>query len=108
MARTRSTKQTTQKPSAPKEPTPDNPPRESERADSITGGTAKRDGPSLRGSTNARQTMSTAEEESSYSEDMSTHRRIAVRAFILYLESGCRHGNDLEHWFEAEREVKMQ
>ncbi|UVT17462.1 MAG: DUF2934 domain-containing protein [Nitrospira sp.] len=108
MARTRSTKQTTQKPSAPKEPPADNSPRASERADSITGGPEKREGPSMRASTNARLTMSTAEEESSYSKDTSMHRRIAAKAFILYLESGCRHGNDLEHWFKAEREVKMQ
>ena len=34
------------------------------------------------------------------------HSRIAERAFILYEESGFRHGNDLEHWLEAERQVK--
>ncbi|MDN5941497.1 MAG: DUF2934 domain-containing protein [Nitrospira sp.] len=32
--------------------------------------------------------------------------RIAERAFLLYEERGFRHGNDLEHWFEAERQVK--
>lgn len=47
------------------------------------------------------ESMSGAEEES---HDMS-HRRIAERAFLLYLESGCQHGRDLEHWFEAEREI---
>lgn len=35
-----------------------------------------------------------------------THRRIAERAFILFVESGCEHGNDWLHWFEAERQVK--
>lgn len=40
--------------------------------------------------------------------DGRVHRRIAERAFILYLEGGCRHGSDLEHWFEAEREMKMR
>lgn len=34
------------------------------------------------------------------------NRRIAERAFLLYLESGCQHGRDLEHWFEAEGEVR--
>jgi hypothetical protein len=34
------------------------------------------------------------------------HRRIAERAFLLYEASGFRHGNDLEHWLEAERQVK--
>ncbi len=31
--------------------------------------------------------------------------RIAERAFMLYEESGFRHGNDVEHWLEAERHV---
>ena len=34
------------------------------------------------------------------------HRRIAERAFLLYEERGFRHGNDVEHWLEAERQVK--
>lgn len=34
------------------------------------------------------------------------HRRIAERAFLLYEERGCRHGNDLDHWLEAERQLK--
>ncbi|MDF0650955.1 MAG: hypothetical protein CV081_01405 [Nitrospira sp. LK265] len=34
------------------------------------------------------------------------HRRIAERAFILFQESGCEHGNDWAHWFEAERQIK--
>ena len=34
------------------------------------------------------------------------HRRIAERAFLLYAERGFRHGNDLENWLEAERQVK--
>lgn len=34
------------------------------------------------------------------------HRRIAERAFLLYQEKGFRHGNDLDHWLEAERQVK--
>lgn len=37
--------------------------------------------------------------------DSDLHGRIAERAFLLYEERGFRHGNDLEHWFEAERQV---
>lgn len=35
-----------------------------------------------------------------------THRRIAEQAFILFQKSGCEHGNDWSHWFEAERQIK--
>lgn len=34
------------------------------------------------------------------------HRRIAERAFRLYLDGGCEHGRDLEHWFDAERDIR--
>lgn len=40
------------------------------------------------------------------SHESDLHRRIAERAFLLYEESGFRHGNDLDHWLEAERQVK--
>lgn len=39
-------------------------------------------------------------------DDSATHRRIAERAYILFQESGCEHGNDWAHWFEAERQIK--
>jgi hypothetical protein len=48
------------------------------------------------------------EMQSGESEERRLHHRIAERAFLLYLEGGCRHGNDLEHWFEAEREIGKQ
>jgi hypothetical protein len=35
----------------------------------------------------------------------SSQQEIATRAYQLYLNSGCRHGNDQEHWFQAEKEV---
>jgi hypothetical protein len=41
----------------------------------------------------------------SIEDDLVTHRRIAERAFILFQESGCEHGNDWSHWFEAERQI---
>ena len=40
-------------------------------------------------------------------EDSAMHRRVAERAFILFQESGCQHGNDWAHWFEAERQIRM-
>jgi hypothetical protein len=40
-------------------------------------------------------------------DDPAMHRRVAERAFILFQESGCQHGNDWAHWFEAERQIRM-
>ncbi|MFO0700604.1 MAG: DUF2934 domain-containing protein [Nitrospira sp.] len=34
------------------------------------------------------------------------HQQIAERAFFLYEQSGFQDGNDLEHWLEAERQIK--
>lgn len=34
------------------------------------------------------------------------HQQIAELAFLLYERSGFQDGNDLEHWLEAERQVK--
>ena len=34
--------------------------------------------------------------------------QIAERAHQLYLESGCQHGGDLEHWLRAEKELGSQ
>ncbi|HMS85191.1 MAG TPA: DUF2934 domain-containing protein [Nitrospira sp.] len=34
------------------------------------------------------------------------HQEIAERAFFLYEQSGFQDGNDLEHWLEAERQIK--
>jgi hypothetical protein len=28
-----------------------------------------------------------------------------MRAYQLYLDSGCQHGNDWYHWFQAEKEI---
>jgi Protein of unknown function (DUF2934) len=36
----------------------------------------------------------------------SLHHRIAELAYILYERSGFQDGKDLEHWLEAERQVK--
>ena len=36
----------------------------------------------------------------------SVHDLIAMRAYHLYLEDGCRHGGDLDHWLKAEREIR--
>ena len=34
-----------------------------------------------------------------------THEQIKQRAYELFLECGCEHGRDLEHWLAAEREL---
>ena len=39
-------------------------------------------------------------------DDASMHRRTEERAFILFQERGCEHGNDWAHWFEAERQIE--
>ncbi len=36
------------------------------------------------------------------------HDQIAKRAHELWLKQGCRHGLDLEHWFEAERQLRAE
>jgi hypothetical protein len=40
-------------------------------------------------------------------DDLATHRRVAERAFMLFQENGCKHGNDWAHWFEAERQIRV-
>jgi hypothetical protein len=35
-----------------------------------------------------------------------THADIAYRAYELYLASGAPHGRDLEHWLQAESELR--
>ena len=40
-------------------------------------------------------------------DDSAMHRRVAERAFMLFQENGCEHGNDWAHWFEAERQIRM-
>ena len=32
--------------------------------------------------------------------------RIAVRAYEIWQESGCPNGQDVEHWYRAERELR--
>ena len=31
---------------------------------------------------------------------------VAARAYELWQKSGCAHGKDQEHWFQAERELR--
>jgi hypothetical protein len=33
---------------------------------------------------------------------------IAGRAYELFLADGSRHGHDLEHWLQAEREIRQR
>lgn len=46
------------------------------------------------------------DEHQSIEDHSAAHRRIAEQAFTLFQESGCEHGNDWAHWFEAERQIK--
>lgn len=32
-------------------------------------------------------------------------QRIQERAYELFVEAGCEHGHDLEHWLQAEAEL---
>jgi hypothetical protein len=34
-----------------------------------------------------------------------THEQIKQRAYELFVECGCEHGRDLEHWLAAEHEL---
>ena len=54
-------------------------------------------------------TLSTASPDNGHHgvEEDSMHRRVAERAFMLFQENGCEHGNDWAHWFEAERQIRM-
>lgn len=45
---------------------------------------------------------------SSGAEPLRLQERIGKRAYELWLIGGCRHGNDLGDWLQAEREVKQQ
>lgn len=48
-------------------------------------------------------TAQTALPEQIMSDDL--RKRIAKRAYELYLERGCRSGCDVEDWIDAEREI---
>jgi hypothetical protein len=34
--------------------------------------------------------------------------KIAMRAYEKWMKSGCPHGCDTQHWFEAENELKAE
>jgi hypothetical protein len=38
-------------------------------------------------------------------DDSNLHNQIETRAFEIWLSSGSSHGNDVAHWFQAEKEV---
>ncbi len=37
-----------------------------------------------------------------------SHEQIARRAHEIWVKQGCRHGQDQQHWFEAERQLKAE
>lgn len=55
--------------------------------------------------TSPTQVLDTTFDAEQGSQDL-IHRRIAERAFLLYLNGGCEHGRDLEHWFNAEHDIR--
>ena len=36
------------------------------------------------------------------------HEQIARRAHEIWVQQGCKHGQDQNHWFEAERQLKAE
>jgi len=36
------------------------------------------------------------------------HQDVAARAFLLYEASGCPDGHDMQHWLQAEEELKNE
>lgn len=70
------------------------------------------DPPQLQGSTETddggggeRDTQSIQEEITERTHGEHIHSRIAERAFLLYAGGGFHHGQDLDHWLEAERSI---
>ncbi|HMS82781.1 MAG TPA: DUF2934 domain-containing protein [Nitrospira sp.] len=45
-------------------------------------------------------------DEADVSSDDALHYRISERAYLLYEASGFKDGNHLQHWLEAERQIK--
>lgn len=37
-----------------------------------------------------------------------THDEIVARAHAIWMEQGCRDGHDVEHWTEAERQLREE
>ena len=37
-----------------------------------------------------------------------THNEIALRAYELYVQSGGHHGRHIDHWLEAERQLRRE
>ena len=51
-----------------------------------------------------KQTASKAKSQAPVQPDI-THEQIAMRAYELFLQEGCAHGQHLDHWLRAEREL---
>ncbi len=51
-----------------------------------------------------KQTASKAKPKTPIQPDI-THEQIAMRAYELFLQEGCAHGQHLDHWLRAEREL---
>ena len=51
------------------------------------------------------KTNANASENNSDIPDAALRQRIEERAYHIWLENGCGHGDHERHWFEAEREL---
>jgi Protein of unknown function (DUF2934) len=56
------------------------------------------------------QAMSTTQAEAAETNvaDSARHQEIRIRAYEIYLERGGQHGNDLDDWILAEREIEAK
>jgi hypothetical protein len=56
--------------------------------------------------TRTRKSPTTSARSTASSLSTLTHADIANRAYELFLASGAAHGRDVEHWLQAERELR--
>ncbi len=54
---------------------------------------------------NRREDKTQVNGEESANGDLSTQKRIALRAYELYLQRGGMNGHEVEDWLQAEREI---
>lgn len=100
MARLKAKESNTKKPSKTKN-------RKSMTSDEFEGSDyAKAPSPSRTLSERDSRLQDLVSDVSDYSSDDDLHHRIAEKAYLLYEAGGFKHGNHLEHWLEAERQIK--
>ena len=58
--------------------------------------------------TRTRKSLTTPATSTASSLSSLSHADIANRAYELFLAAGAPHGRDLEHWLQAERELRTR